>query len=555
MSWKRWIYWPGDPDVPGDTGMLLWVARHKLAILLTVLAFSPFLGLLPDNLRALTFRYPALLVGPLLVAVPLFAAYHINWQRLKSPENLLILGVIAIAGVVLAGGFEILKFLTLRFACPPDFPIAEFDVVPHGARRALPVLADVVCNGDHGVAELSRGAKQLTALAVYAGAAFLCAAVALAMGRNSPLLGSREQAGELRFAAYFIVALSLCVGYLSLPEFAVRPAAGWFAPERTYPMDERRIAWFSPLHAAALTGDVDGVQAALAQGTDVNAVVNRDLTALSIAVEKRNFRLVRLLVEAGADVNLGEASKRSAMQKAFESEDQNLIRYLQQHGGNRLAVGGKGASKLLEAVEKEDLEAVRELIAKGASPNLITKDEQTVLYRTIFEVSTDYYKEVEPKNRTAMQIARMLLDHGARLDVRDRHGATPLVHAIYLDNVWMVRLFLERGADPNAGDNYGTSPVFIALTQRFFDTEMAALLLEHGADINLPDSRGRTPLILAAEHDRSPNTLTWLLKHGAQVNVLDASGQTALDKLGDNHWDEKKRKVLLAAGAKSGLTL
>ncbi|MEE8433866.1 MAG: ankyrin repeat domain-containing protein, partial [bacterium] len=77
--------------------------------------------------------------------------------------------------------------------------------------------------------------------------------------------------------------------------------------------------------------------------------------------------------------------------------------------------------------------------------------------------------------------------------------------------------------------------------------------LEKGVNINHQDHRGQTALMYFAQFERHPWTIQWLLRHGADVNVVDKSGQTALDKLSSKYWDDKKRKLLLDAGAKSAL--
>jgi len=70
-----------------------------------------------------------------------------------------------------------------------------------------------------------------------------------------------------------------------------------------------------------------------------------------------------------------------------------------------------------------------------------------------------------------------LLDHGANIDVRETNGCTPLRWAIRdSDNIQVVRLLLERGADVNARDNYGGEFLWDANGK-----EIADLLSKYGA--------------------------------------------------------------------------
>jgi ankyrin repeat protein len=60
-------------------------------------------------------------------------------------------------------------------------------------------------------------------------------------------------------------------------------------------------------------------------------------------------------------------------------------------------------------------------------------------------------------------LAKQLIEHGANVDaVSIPHGATPLHNACYIENVTnldFVELLLEKGADPNARDPQGLTPL------------------------------------------------------------------------------------------------
>ena len=50
-----------------------------------------------------------------------------------------------------------------------------------------------------------------------------------------------------------------------------------------------------------------------------------------------------------------------------------------------------------------------------------------------------------------------LLQGGASINVSDQTGETPLIAAVHARNVGLVRLLLEKGADPDRNDNSGRS--------------------------------------------------------------------------------------------------
>jgi len=59
-------------------------------------------------------------------------------------------------------------------------------------------------------------------------------------------------------------------------------------------------------------------------------------------------------------------------------------------------------------------------------------------------------------------------------------------------------LLIARGADVNASDKDGHTPLYEAMNQVPWHKDVAALLLVHGADPNIGDNEGDTPLHEAA---------------------------------------------------------
>lgn len=156
--------------------------------------------------------------------------------------------------------------------------------------------------------------------------------------------------------------------------------------------------------------------------------------------------------------------------------------------------------------------------------------------------------------------AQSLIDGGVRVEARTRRGCTALHFAAGRGLPDVVQVLLERGAAPNAASDTKETPLHW-VTRAFWDSddgehaileqpdpnkdvESARLLLQHGADPNAKDYRGRTPLFDAAFEWNVP-LVKVLLEHGASAAVNDVDGHTPLHLTRD----PRIARLLLTRGA------
>ena len=133
------------------------------------------------------------------------------------------------------------------------------------------------------------------------------------------------------------------------------------------------------------------------------------------------------------------------------------------------------------------------------------------------------------ENITAL---RLFIEYGIDIDSPDENGNTALFHTFRTS-----KLLLSRGANANARNNKGSTPLHVASAWSSVSGhgiytswvhEKLELLLQHGADINARDNTGATPLHQACSESPNPVIISLLLRAGADVTVKDNQNYTPL---------------------------
>ncbi|MFP4374136.1 MAG: ankyrin repeat domain-containing protein [Spirochaetaceae bacterium] len=99
---------------------------------------------------------------------------------------------------------------------------------------------------------------------------------------------------------------------------------------------------------------------------------------------------------------------------------------------------------------------------------------------------------------------------------------TPLHWAARQGHVEVVRTLIDNGADVNASDVFGRTPLHLAVSH----PEVVELLLDAGAGVDARDQLSNTPLHRAVP---SLETVDALIRAGADVNARNTGGNTPLD--------------------------
>ena len=150
-------------------------------------------------------------------------------------------------------------------------------------------------------------------------------------------------------------------------------------------------------------------------------------------------------------------------------------------------------------------------------------------------------------------LVKFFLEFGADVNARDQNGDSPIYHAVCLGYNKIAELLIQKGANVNEGHHYHMNQSLLLSATVKSDLKMAEILLQNGADPNAADVLGQTPLLVGAQHaGTSPKVVELLLQHGANVDARNKYGNTPLHYAAQ-HGRIEVAKLLLEYGAKKNL--
>ena len=123
--------------------------------------------------------------------------------------------------------------------------------------------------------------------------------------------------------------------------------------------------------------------------------------------------------------------------------------------------------------------------------------------------------------------------------------------AAYWGRLRVVKYLVRHGANVNAKDKNGRTPLHLAIGGRHF--EVVKYLVKHGADVNAKDKDGNTSLHKAVIMNEL-EVVKYLVKHGANLNAKNKEGKTPLDLAYEESYNPKVAKYLVGVYISRGMT-
>lgn len=279
-------------------------------------------------------------------------------------------------------------------------------------------------------------------------------------------------------------------------------------------------------------------------------------SAFWVAAGERSLQGMRRALEAGEDpstvrfIDVLEAAyghkmasfnirtTRGGPHFTREGTDVRIVaalRLLAEYGG----LDVERANDMLESALSSSSFAIRcgpavihYLLRNGASANaMVDYDEPVLRYA---------YRE---------DVARLLIEAGADLEARDKHGTTALFSLACHDGVKLggLEAVLAAGADANARDNTGGTVLHAMASQSGAPIAAIPLLLAAGADPTMTNGAGDTPLEIVQTHLQERIRSRWLPR-------LDVSASLAVcnELLSATAWHRRRHLLLAVRRGRAG---
>ena len=349
---------------------------------------------------------------------------------------------------------------------------------------------------------------------------------------------------------------------------------------------------------AARTGKPDALQVLLSHGANPNKTNAEGQTALMWAVADKNAAAAKILIDHGADVNAQTpklpppspfqlifsapfpAGGMTALLYAARQNDLESAKILLAAGANVNEYSADGSSPLLVAIINEHYALGKFFIEHGADVSATDDKGRGPLYAAIDMRNLEWSTRPAPPEKdplSDLDLIKALVDHGANLNARltkkiplrgqpsfdgrwaNQIGATPFWRAAQSDDVTVMKLLVEHGADPLIATKDHTTPLMVAAGVGWSDgqshgsqadaPEALRLCLQWGGDVNAVNDEGYTALH-GASFRGANEVVEFLAAHGARMDVKNKDGRLPINMaegmhIGPGGWVEHDDTVAL----------
>ncbi|BFZ23419.1 hypothetical protein BsWGS_26458 [Bradybaena similaris] len=282
--------------------------------------------------------------------------------------------------------------------------------------------------------------------------------------------------------------------------------------------------------SAAREGHIDIIEVLLDAGAYVDCVSSDKKTPL---LESKNADVVNFLVQRGAYINKFRRDIRNICSplnyvlssyyfQPDSADKEKIIEALLKH---RAAVNGlsrSGRTPLMLAVaNRASRNILQMLLDRGANTSLSDRKGNTVLHIAAEIKSTENIEFLLQQKKIRNMI-----------NAPNTRGLTAFMIFTKRCNHMAMKILIDHGADVNITDFHGNTALHLALYDQIQKPEILTTLIQAGCDLNSENASGFTPLMLAVKYELK-DALMLLVDSGANVNAVSKKmkNETALTQV------------------------
>jgi ankyrin repeat protein len=223
------------------------------------------------------------------------------------------------------------------------------------------------------------------------------------------------------------------------------------------------------------------------KGADLNAPDLQGWTPLQNAARQRKDELIKTLIDLGADPNRSAGDGTTPLVAAAMRDHVASIKALIEKGADIEQPGPEGYRPLALAIAESKYEAAKALMESGADVSVASgADGLTPLMLIAAQTGPAEGARFLPGSTRPSDIARGLIERGAKVDAQSKTGVTALMIAATHNSAPMIGLLMDAGADPSVKNNIGLTAADVAEKNGNLEAAQAIVVLSTARSAAVP---------------------------------------------------------------------